>query len=67
LTVGSLFGLATNWAGTSPKPRTMINVVRMYCFSKGVTWIEDYPKKEASKNRKRLSRQGVVVYHSEVV
>ena len=45
----------------------MINVVRMYCFSKGVTWIEDYPKKEASKNRKRLSRQGVVVYHSEVV
>ena len=67
MTVGSLLGLATNWAGTSPKPRTMINVVRMYCFSQGVTWIEDYPKKEASKNRKRLSRQGVTVYHSEVV
>jgi len=45
----------------------MINLVRMYCFSKGVTWIEDYPKKEASKNRKRLSQQGVTVYHSEVV
>lgn len=45
----------------------MINVVRMYCFSQGVTWIEDYPKKEAGRNRKRLARQGVTVYHSEVV
>ena len=29
-----------------PEARTMINVVRMYCFSKGVTWIEDYPKSQ---------------------
>ena len=31
------------------KPRTMINVVACTCFSKGVTWIEDYPKKEARR------------------
>ena len=33
----------------------------------GVTNVFDYPVKEAKHHRKRLSQEGWVVFHSEVV
>ena len=42
----------------------MCGLVRMYCYRNGVTWIEDYPLKEAKYQHRRLIRQGVTVYHS---
>ena len=43
----------------------MCGLVRLYCYMNGVTNIFDYPVKEASKARERLSQEGWVVYHSE--
>ena len=45
----------------------MINVVRLFCWAKGATWIEDYPREKAAKEQQRLSREGVTVYHTELV
>ena len=42
----------------------MCGLVRMYCYRNGVTWIEDYPLKDAKNQHRRLIRQGVTVYHS---
>ena len=45
----------------------MIQLVRIYCWRNGVQWIEDYALPKASKERLRLVREGVTVYHTEVV
>lgn len=46
---------------------TMCGLVRLYCYMNGVTNVFDYPVKEARQQRKRLSQEGWVVYHSVVV
>ncbi len=56
-----------NLKASNPKPRQMINVVRLYCWAKGAHWIEDYPASEGKKQRRRLTQQGVTVYHTELV
>ena len=45
----------------------MCGLVRLYCYMNGVTNVFDYPVKEARQQRKRLSQEGWIVYHSVVV
>ena len=42
----------------------MCGLIRLYCYSQGVTWIEDYPLEEAKYQYRRLTREGIIVYHS---
>lgn len=45
----------------------MIGMARLYCWRQGAHWIEDYPKVDAPRQRLRLTREGVTVYHTELV
>lgn len=45
----------------------MCGLVRLYCYQNGVTNVFDYPVNEARHHRKRLAREGWVIYHSVVV
>lgn len=45
----------------------MCGLVRLYCYQNGVTNVFDFPVTEARYQMKRLTQEGWVVYHSEVV
>ena len=45
----------------------MCGLVRLYCYQNGITNVFDFPVSEARHHRKRLAREGWVVYHSVVV
>ena len=48
-----------------PEASVVIHLARLYCSRGEDQWIEDYPVSEANKQRLRLEKEGVTVYHTE--
>ena len=45
----------------------VVGLVRLYVYQNGLTNVFDFPKAEASRQRRRLAREGWVCYHTEFV
>ena len=45
----------------------MCGIARFYCFKSGIHWIEDVPRENALKTRRRLRSEEVTVYHSVIL
>jgi len=46
---------------------TVVGLVRLYVYQNGVTNVFDFPKAEASRQMRRLAREGWITYHTEFV
>ncbi len=52
---------------SKPKPRQMIDLVRLHAYKAGEFFLVDVPKKEARKKRIELNKDGFVIAHTELV
>ena len=52
---------------STPKPRQMIGLVRLYAYKAGEFWLVDVPLKNAKKKHLQLNEWGWIVTHSEHV
>ena len=45
----------------------MVGLARLHCYRQGVFTLVEVPKEKAKETQRRMSREGFVVTHTEIV